>query len=204
VIALARDGTQLETQGESADVLRDKDASSSWPAIVRIAPAIIAGIAFFAVFDNVTLSFLPLFALDHGFSQSRALTAAALVLAGDATLQFVAGWLADRYGRARVQFIAAIAMCLTLPLLPVIVNVEMLWAVYFYLLGGLAGAAYTLSMVGSGEHFSGATLLRASGLIALTWNILQVASDRRPPEWRCNNSVLRRWQRCCGLWRLSL
>jgi MFS family permease len=35
----------------------------------------------------------------------------------------------------------------------------------------VAGSVYTLSMVSSGERFSGAALLRASGLIALTWNL---------------------------------
>ncbi len=37
--------------------------------------------------------------------------------------------------------------------------------------GGVAGSVYTLSLVSSGERFSGAALLRASGLIALTWNL---------------------------------
>jgi hypothetical protein len=46
-----------------------------------------------------------------------------------------------------------------------------LWAVYLYVLGGVAGAVYTLSLVASGDYFSGAALLRASGLIALTWNV---------------------------------
>jgi hypothetical protein len=44
-------------------------------------------------------------------------------------------------------------------------------ALYLYLLGGGAGAVYTLSLVASGDYFSGAALLRASGLIALTWNV---------------------------------
>jgi hypothetical protein len=43
--------------------------------------------------------------------------------------------------------------------------------VYLYLLGGVAGAVYTLSLVASGDYFSGAALLRASGLIALTRNV---------------------------------
>jgi hypothetical protein len=49
--------------------------------------------------------------------------------------------------------------------------VPVLWAVYLYVLGGVAGAVYTLSLVASGDYFSGAALLRASGLIALTWNV---------------------------------
>jgi MFS family permease len=45
------------------------------------------------------------------------------------------------------------------------------WELYLFVLGGVAGSIYTLSMVSSGDRFSGAALLRASGLIALTWNL---------------------------------
>jgi MFS family permease len=149
----------------------DKDATSSWLAIMRTAPALIAGVAFFALFDNVALSFLPLFALDQGFSQSRALTAVTLVLAGDATLQLAVGWLADRYGRARIHLLCGVFICLLLPLLSIMIGIPGLWMIYFYLLGGIAGSIYTLCLIASGERFSGTALLRASGLMSITWNI---------------------------------
>ena len=149
----------------------DKDATSSWLAIIRTAPALIAGVAFFALFDNVALSFLPLFALDQGFSQSRALTAVTLVLAGDATLQLIVGWLADRYGRARIHLLCGVLICLLLPLLSVMIGIAGVWMIYFYLLGGIAGSIYTLCLIASGERFSGTALLRASGLMSITWNI---------------------------------
>jgi MFS family permease len=170
-IALARDGAGSGQQSAGSAAQSEKVATASWLAIARRAPAIIAGAAFFAAFDTIVLSFLPLVALNDSFSQSRALTAAAVVMAGDATLQFVGGALADRFGRARVHLICGGLMCLLLPLLPLMLRVPVLWAVYLYLLGGVAGAVYTLSLVASGEYFSGAALLRASGLIALTWNI---------------------------------
>jgi len=170
-IALARDDNGLAEQYARNGSRREKDANASWLAIARKAPAIIAGAAFFAAFDCIVLSFLPLVALNDGFSQDRALTAAAVVMAGDATLQFVAGTLADRFSRAKVQLVCGGLMCVLLPLLPSMLCVPVLWAVYLYLLGGVAGAVYTLSLVASGDYFSGAALLRASGLIALTWNI---------------------------------
>lgn len=170
-IALARDGDGLAGHSARNGLRNEKDANASWLAIARRAPAIIAGAAFFAAFDCIVLSFLPLVALNDGFSQARALWAAAVVMAGDATLQFVAGALADRFGRARVQLVCGGLMCVLLPLLPSMLRVPVLWAVYLYLLGGVAGAVYTLSLVASGDYFSGAALLRASGLIALTWNV---------------------------------
>jgi MFS family permease len=170
-IALARDEKEPHEQNAANALSSYKDANASWMDIVRKAPAIIAGTAFFAAFDSIVLSFLPLVALNCGFSQSRALSAAAVVMAGDATLQFAAGALADRHGRARVQLVCGGLMCLLLPLLPVMLRLPIVWAVYLYLLGGVAGAVYTLSLVAGGDQFSGAALLRTSGLIGLTWNI---------------------------------
>lgn len=170
-IALARDDKGVVEDHTRDGLQGDKDATASWLTIARRAPAIIAGAAFFAAFDTIVLSFLPLVALNDGFSQSRALAAAAVVMAGDATLQFAGGALADRFGRARVHVICGILMCVLLPLLPMMLRVPVLWAVYLYVLGGVAGAVYTLSLVASGDYFSGAALLRASGLIALTWNV---------------------------------
>jgi MFS family permease len=109
-----------------------KDAGASWLTILRTAPAIVAGAGLFAAFDNVTLSFLPLFALDRGLTEGRAL-AAGVIVPG-------------------------------------------LFDAYLFVLGAIAGSIYTLSMVSSGERFSGAALLRASGLIALTWNLSSVVA----------------------------
>lgn len=169
-IALARDPPADARAGYRA-AIGDKNAVASWLTILRIAPAIVAGAALFAAFDNIMLSFLPLLALDHGFSQSRALAAVVVVFLGDATLQFAAGWLADRFGHARVHRTAGFGLCALLPLLPLMIAVPGLWEMYLFVLGGVAGSVYTLSMVSSGERFSGAALLRASGLIAFTWSL---------------------------------
>jgi MFS family permease len=173
-IALAREDKEPaapRAQNKIPGARSEKETSAAWLGILRKAPAIVAGVAFFAAFDSIILSFLPLVALNYGLVQSRALGAAAVVMAGDATLQFAAGALADHYGRARVQFACGGLMCLLLPFLPVMLRTSVIWAVYLFVLGGVAGAVYTLSLVASGEYFSGAALLRTSGLIALTWNV---------------------------------
>jgi|SRR5450631_1513670 MFS family permease len=170
-IAMARDASLTDAQAGYRTAIGDKNAVASWLTIVRIAPAIVAGAALFAAFDNIILSFLPLFALDRGFSQSRALAAVVVVFIGDATLQFAAGWLADRFGHARVHRTAGVGLCALLPLLPLLIAIPGLRELYLFVLGGVAGSVYTLSMVSSGQRFSGAALLRASGLIAFTWSL---------------------------------
>jgi len=202
-IALARD-LPPAAPGSAAPLdpgRRDKDAAASWLTIVRTAPAIVAGAAVFAAFDNIMLSFLPLFVLDRGLSRDRALTAVVIVFFGDATLQFAAGYLADRFGHGRVHRLAGWCLCLLLPLLPVLVGIPVIWEVYLYLLGGVAGSVYTLSMVSSGERFSGAALLRASGLIALTWNL---ASSLGPAATGLVMQYIGSWAMSAVLWLMAV
>ena len=163
----ARDGSHPQHAASTTD---DKASDTGWLGIVQAAPAILLGTAFFASFDTVMLSFLPLVAMESGMSQSRALASASILLAGDATLQFGIGWLADHLGRRRVHLLCGVLVCLLLPLLPWMMQLPLLWEVYLFVLGACAGAIYTLSMVASGELFSGAALLRVSGLISLSWN----------------------------------
>jgi MFS family permease len=154
----------------------ERDATATWGAILRAAPAVMAGTAFFAAFDAVALSFLPLFAIDEGMTPSRALTAVTVVLVGDTLMQFAAGWFADRFGRARVQLLCGLALCALVPLLPRAIHYPGLWEAYLFVLGGFAGAIYTLSLVAIGEYFRGAALLRASSLVALTWSLSSIAA----------------------------
>ncbi|NWK76398.1 MFS transporter [Aquitalea sp. LB_tupeE] len=163
----ARDGSHTQHTASTAD---DKASNTGWLGIVRSAPSILLGTAFFASFDTVMLSFLPLVAMEGGMGQSHALASASILLAGDATLQFGIGWLADHLGRRRIHLLCGVLVCLLLPLLPWMMQLPLLWEAYLFVLGGCAGAIYTLAMVASGELFSGAALLRISGLISLSWN----------------------------------
>jgi MFS family permease len=202
-IALARDLPAAAASGGAPrdPARRDKNAAASWFTIVRTAPAIVAGAAVFAAFDNIMLSFLPLFVLDRAQSRDRALAAVVIVFLGDATLQFAAGALADRFGHGRVHRLAGWCLCLLLPLLPVLVAIPVVWEVYLYLLGGVAGSVYTLSLVSSGERFSGPALLRASGLIALTWN---VASSVGPAATGLVMQYVGSWAMTAVLWLMAV
>jgi len=88
-------------------------------AIVRIAPAIVGRrSAVRGVRQHHAEVFCRCLPSTTGFSQSRALAAVVVVFMGDATLQFAAGWLADRFGHARVHRTAGVGLCVLLPLLP--------------------------------------------------------------------------------------
>lgn len=148
----------------------EHERGERWRQVAPRMPALVLGTAFFAAFDTLLLSLLPLFAMRHGLGADAALLSASVALVGDATLQLPLGWLSDRYGRARVHAGCGLLTALLLPLLPWTIG-SVLWWPLLYLLGGVAGGIYTLAMVACGERFRGPALVAASGLLATTWSV---------------------------------
>ncbi|WP_025917294.1 MFS transporter [Herminiimonas sp. CN] len=149
----------------------DNEHAADWKIVAPRMPVIILGAAFFALFDALALSLLPLFGMRHGIPVEQALLSASVMLIGDTTLQFPLGWLADRVGRARVHMGCGLLACLLLPLMPFAVSVPWLWWTLLYVLGGAAGGIYVLSLVACGERFSGQRLVAASAIVNATWGV---------------------------------
>jgi MFS family permease len=145
--------------------------AASWKIVGPRMPVIILGTAYFALFDALALSLLPLFGMRHGIPLEQALLSATVMLIGNTTLQFPLGWLADRIGRARVHMGCGLVACLLLPLMPLAVSLPWLWWALLYVLGGAAGGIYVLALVACGERFSGQRLVAATAIINATWGI---------------------------------
>lgn len=143
----------------------------SWRHVVPRMPAIVAGTAFFALFDTLALSLLPLFAMSDGVPERLALLFGSAVLLGDTLMQVPIGWLADRFGRARVHIGAALAVIALLPLLPWAAPRPWLCWPLLFVLGAAAGSIYTLSLVACGERFRGAALVSASSVVSASWSL---------------------------------
>lgn len=144
------------------------------PRLKRIAPkmlVIIAGTAYFALFDTVALSLLPLFGLRHGMPESIALYATSVVIAGDTVLQPLLGLAADRYGRVRVHALCGIAALIAALALPWCVDIRALFWPCLLVLGAAAGGIYCLSLVANGERFKDADLLAASAVMNMGWGM---------------------------------
>lgn len=76
------------------------EAHGRWLDILPRMPALIIGTGFFALFDTLALSLLPLYAMDHGVASATAVLLASIMLFGDTAMQFPIGWL--EIGRAHV------------------------------------------------------------------------------------------------------
>jgi MFS family permease len=142
----------------------------SWRHVMPKMPALIIATGFFALFDTLALSLLPLFAMGHGIGTEEAVLFASVVLLGDTTMQFPIGWLADRLGRERVHALMGVIVALLLPLLPFVVETPWLRWPLLFVLGAAAGSIYTLAIVACGERFEGVALVSASALVSAAWS----------------------------------
>ncbi|KQR78400.1 MFS transporter permease [Burkholderia sp. Leaf177] len=168
-LALVRGGPPVHASSGEAHAAEKR--SGVWRDVFPLMPAILVGTAFFALFDTLALSLMPLFAMSKGVPENLALLFGSAVLLGDTLMQFPIGWLADRLGRVRVHMGAALVVIGLLPLLPwAVSNPWLCWPLLF-VIGAAAGSIYTLSLVACGERFRGAALVSASSLVGASWSI---------------------------------
>ena len=141
------------------------------------------------MFDAVMLAFFPIFGLRSGLDLTTAAWALAAAVAGNAVLQYPIGWLADRWSRMGVLWLAAVATPLLSLALPLVVKTWLLWPVAV-LLGTSAYAVYIVAMTVMGDRFRGQDLMAASAAFAAMWGVGGIAGpplaglalDRFGPE----------------------
>lgn len=149
----------------------DESAHGDWRDVLPRMPALVIGTGFFALFDTLALSLMPLFAMAHGVSQDLGVLFASAILLGDTTMQFPIGWLADRFGRARVHAGAGIIVMALLPMLPWAVATPWLCWPLLFVTGAAASSVYTLSLVACGERFRGPSLVSATAIVGASWSV---------------------------------
>ncbi|MFP6556812.1 MFS transporter [Paraburkholderia sp. B3] len=162
----------MRSQDESAAA---HELHGSWRDVLPQMPALVLATGFFALFDTLALSLLPLFAIGHGVGKEMALLFASVALFGDTTMQIPVGWLADKLGRERVHVLAGVVVAVLLPLLPFAVSTPWLCWPLLFVLGAAAGAIYTLAIVACGERFEGVALVSASAIVSASWSAASFA-----------------------------
>jgi MFS family permease len=165
----------LATLRSGAPDASHHEEHGSWRDVLPKMPALVLATGFFALFDTIALSLLPLFAMGHGIGSEVALLFASVALLGDTTMQIPIGWLADKLGRERVHALAGVATVVLLPLLPLAVSTPWLRWPLLFVLGASSGAIYTLAIVACGERFQGAALVWASAIISAAWSAASFA-----------------------------
>jgi MFS family permease len=149
----------------------EKTAHESVYRFMTLAPALLLAVLSAAYFDQVVLSFLPLYALSYGFPQATASFSLGILIVGNVFLQFPLGWLADLTSRRTVMLmctVTTLAGCALLPL--AIQSIWFLWPLLF-IWGGAAFGVYTVALAGLGDRYSGAMLLTGSAAFGLMWGV---------------------------------
>jgi len=141
---------------------------------VRRAPLLLFAVGTLTMFDAVMLAFFPIFGLRSGLDLKTASWALAVAIAGNAVLQYPIGWLADRWSRQGVLWIAALATPLLAVSLPFVVTTPLLWPVAL-LLGTSAYAVYIIAMTVMGDRFHGRDLVAGSAAFGAMWGVGGIA-----------------------------
>ncbi len=138
---------------------------------VRTVPVIILAIFLFAFFDAAVLSIMPLYSIEHGYSERLAVLIVSMIFIGDACFQIPFGWLSDAYGRVRIHVLCAVGTLLLTIMIPFLMPYPIfLWPTLF-LWGGFAGSIYTLGLVRVGDYFTGPNLVAANACLGLVWGL---------------------------------
>jgi MFS family permease len=149
----------------------EKTSLGSVYGFMVLAPLLLLAVLSAAYFDQVVLSFLPLYALYYGLPQATASFALGVLIVGNVFLQYPMGWLADKTSRSAVMLACTLVTLAGCFLLPVSIRIGwLLWPMLF-VWGGAAFGVYTVALAGLGDRYSGPMLLTGSAAFGLMWGL---------------------------------
>jgi MFS family permease len=151
-------------------VVRYKSPTSV-TSFIRYAPVLFLTVLVFAAFDQIALSLLPIYAIDHGLSAAMGTFVLSLLTIGNVGLQYPAGWLADKLTAARLVRIVAFAAAVGAVLLPLAADSALALSIHCFLWGGLVGVLYTLTLIELGRNFQGDLLLAGNAAFTVGWGL---------------------------------
>ncbi len=134
------------------------------------APLLLLGVLTMTLFDSVMLSFFPIYAVRVSLDLTSAAWLLGAAVAGAAVFQLPIGWLADRWSRRGVIWIATVGTCVLALAMPVVIKTWLAWPLAIAL-GTCAYALYSLALVALGDRFKGPMLVAGSAGVAAMWGI---------------------------------
>jgi MFS family permease len=146
------------------------ETASIFPLFLA-APLLLLAVAFAALFDQVTISLLPLYGLRHGLSESTASLMLTVLVVGNVLLQIPIGWMADRISRQNLIGCLSFGTTAGSLLLIWFINGSILVWPLLFIWGAVAFGTYTVAMVELGDRFSGALLLAGNSAFGMMWGI---------------------------------
>ncbi len=152
------------------DEFSNTEEGGGFFGFVTRAPLLLFAVGTLTLFDAVMLAFFPIYGLRNGLSLHDATWLLGLAVAGNAVLQYPVGWLADKWSRNGVLWVAAVMTVGLALALPLTVTTWAIWPVAL-LLGSSAYAIYTVALVTLGDEFRGAPLMAGSAAFGVMWGV---------------------------------
>lgn len=134
------------------------------------APLLLLGVLTMTLFDSVMLSFFPIYAVRVSLDLTSAAWLLGATVAGAALFQLPIGWLADRWSRRGVIWIATLGSFSLALAMPVVIKTWLAWPLAVAL-GSCAYALYSLALVALGDQFKGPMLVAGSAAVAAMWGV---------------------------------
>lgn len=138
---------------------------------MALAPIAMAIMVLNACLDSAVLSMLPLYAIQHGWSEARAPLLVTAFLAGSIVLQYPIGWAADRLGRRQVMLACSVAATSLVAGHPLVIGHPTAAMVLEFAWGGLFVGIYTIMLAVVGARFQGGRLVAVYALLSLMWGV---------------------------------
>lgn len=166
-----------------------RPSRSLWQ-LSRILPVVAVAAIAFGWLDSGAFSLLPLYGVDIGMTPAAAARLVTALAVGGIALLFPIGWLADRMDRTRLLGRIAALGALALAATPALSATPIALYAILFVIGGVIGGLWTLSLVMLGERFAGPDLAAMNVVMALLYglgstigpSLLGVAMSAWPPH----------------------
>lgn len=138
---------------------------------LRLAPLGVGSAALNAAIEAAGLSFLPLYAMAHGWHEEGAAQLIATLMIGAIALQLPIGWLADRMRRRSLVVWLALLAGGSALLWPAVLPYPAIAYPMLFVWGGLFVGIYTTLLAILGDRFGGAELVGVYAVMGLAWGV---------------------------------
>ena len=161
----------LSPRAAAPSAPQDAAPAGSRLALLRLVPVALAATALNAALETSGLSFLPLYAMRLGWSESGATLLTSTLMVGAIVLQLPIGWLGDRYDRGKLLILFAALSSAGALLWPLVFAHDWLAHGLVFVWGGVFVGIYTLAMTIVGSRFAGRDLMAVYATLSLAWGV---------------------------------
>jgi MFS family permease len=142
--------------------------------VLRYAPLLLGAALLGGFAESAAYALFPLYGLENGLSQSRAVAGLSVLVVGAVIFQWPLGWLADRMDRRRVLMALSVVSAGAVALLPLAINDAVLLWPLLATVGGLLLGFYVLGLAALGARFQGQRLTIANAAFVVAYTIGEV------------------------------